>query len=947
MPSDQAITDHNILNKGCIANGHDTGRNGAAAACEALSKQPMVARSPEKPALPRLQQTEHRQFTAPRGQEAATDPVYLCVPQMFEDQVDRTPDAIAVEFDGQNLSYRELNLRANQLAHYLRDRGVGPEVLVGICVWRSLDTVIAVLAVLKAGGAYVPLDPLYPQERLAFMLEDAQAPLLLTQESLRPCLTSYHGRLICLDSDWPTIARERDDNPAPLTSPDNIAYVIFTSGSTGQPKGVQVLSCGLVNILDAMRREPGLTEHDIWLSITTLSFDIATLELLLPLVVGARLVLAGRGAGGDGARLAQLLADSGATILQATPATWRLLVQAGWRNGPLRKAFAGGEALPRTLANQLLDQGVELWNLYGPTETTIYSTGQQVVSRDGPVPIGRPVAKTEAYVLDADLHPVPPGESGELHLGGAGLARGYLNRPEQTNARFIPNPFSQEPGARLYKTGDLCRFLPDGTLEYLGRLDHQVKIHGHRIELGEIEAALASYPAIRQSLVVARDDESGNKRLVAYLVAEPAACPSSDALRSHLRHKLPSYMLPSAFVLMDAFPLTPNGKVDRRALPEPRHERSDRSVAVVRHRTDLEKKLICIWQDLLKVHPIGITDDFFELGGDSILAAHMLIRLRDAFGHHLPMSALIQGTTVEYLASLLTTPAGHSSSLLVPIQPSGSKPPLFFVHGVGGEVVGFLPLARRLGQDQPLYAFQAQGADGTGEPLVRIEEMAARYLEELLAVQPHGPLFLGGYSFGSVVAFEMARQLQARGRQVGMLIIMDQELACAYKRVVWQPRWLLRFAQNIPRWVFHDIDEWQSGDWYARFRQKLVEVKEKLKVMLSTPYGGPAEWGLQRPSDWSQVPVVRRRVWQAHYEALLNYAPGSYRGRALILRARTQALVGSFEPDLGWRHYAAGGVKVATLPGFHTHMLKEPYVGILARRLRQELEKPQAESKST
>lgn len=865
------------------------------------------------------------------------------VAEMFEAQVGCTPEAVAVEFQGQCLTYRELNRRANQLAHYLRGRGVGPEALVGICIWRSLDTPIAVLGVLKAGGAYVPLDPLYPRERLAFMIEDARVPVLLTHREVLPCLPEHGGHVLCLDADWNIISQEREDNPIPLAGPDNLAYVIYTSGSTGKPKGVQVLRRGLVNILDAMRVEPGVTAQDVWLSVTTLSFDIATLELLLPLVAGARVVLGERGLSGDGVRLAQALDESRATILQATPATWRLLVQAGWKNGPVRKAFSGGEALPRTLANQLLDQGVALWNLYGPTETTIYSTGQKIVSREGPVPIGRPVANTQAYVLDADLRPLPPGEPGELYLGGSGLARGYLNRPEQTAAGFISDPFSHDQGARLYRTGDLCRWLPDGTLEYLGRMDHQVKIRGYRIELGEIEAALATYPGIREALVGAREDVPGDKRLVAYLITDPGRQILVGNLRAFLKDKLPGYMVPSAFVFLDAFPLTPNGKVDRQALPSPQPERPDLVQSAVAPRNDREKRLAKIWEDVLRVQSVGVRDDFFELGGESILAAQMLARVRDEFGQTLPMSTLLQGASVEYLAQLLDAPeARRSASSLVPIQPHGSKRPIFCVHGIGGEILRLVPLAQHLGPDQPFYALRALGTDGVREPLTRIEDMAAHYLAEILAVQPQGPFLLTGMSFGSLVAFEMAQQLVARGHRVGLLAILDQEFVDAYRAYVWQPKWLFRLVKNLPRWLFRDYLQSQ-GHWRSCLAESLGQVKGQLGAMYRFPQGGPREWGVQQlPPDMSHLPPAIRQVWRANHQAMMSYAPRPYPGQVLVIRAWTQPLIATFEPDLGWGRFAAGGVQVRNIPGFHNYILDEPYVRGVAKELRRALAVAQA-----
>jgi amino acid adenylation domain-containing protein/thioester reductase-like protein len=449
------------------------------------------------------------------------------VHQLFEQQVAQTPDAIAVIFADQQLSYQQLNQKANQLAHHLRGLGVQPETLVGICLERSLEMLVGLLAVLKAGGAYVPLDPSYPADRLEHMLADSGSPVLLTQQDLLPKLPQHQAQIVCIDSDWPTIAQHSDQNLANLASAHHTAYTIYTSGSTGKPKGVQVLHGGVVNFLDSMQQEPGLTATDILLSVTTISFDIAVLELFLPLTVGAQVVIVSRDLASDGMRLSQLIASSGATVMQATPATWRMLLAVGWQGSPQLKVLCGGEAMPRPLANQLLERVAELWNMYGPTETTIWSAVHKVELGDQPVPVGHPIANTQIYLLDQrsrrksdPLVLVADGDMGEVYIGGDGLARGYLNRPEMTDERFILDPFSGTPGARLYKTGDLGRRLPDGSLQLIGRADHQVKIRGHRIELGDIEAALSQHPAVRENAVLAREDNSGAMRLVAYVAPQ-------------------------------------------------------------------------------------------------------------------------------------------------------------------------------------------------------------------------------------------------------------------------------------------------------------------------------------------------------------------------------------------------------------------------------------------
>jgi len=468
--------------------------------------------------LPLLTEAERHQLLVEWNTTQAEYPKDQCIHQLFEVQVECTPEAVAVVFEGEQLTYRQLNRRANQLAHHLHQLGVGPDVLVGLCVERSLDMVVGLLGILKAGGAYIPLDPGFPSERLVFMLEDAQAPVLVTQQHLSSRLPKQGAKVICLDADAAMLAQQSETNLLPAATSANLAYVIYTSGSTGRPKGVQILHRAVVNFMLSMREQPGLTAEDTLLAITTLSFDIAALELFLPLVVGARVIVVSRDVVADGTALMETLTRMRTTVMQATPVTWRILLAAGWQGKPDLKILCGGEALPLDLAQQLLPKAASLWNLYGPTETTIWSSVSQIEPGAESISIGRPIANTQIYLLDQHLQPVPVGVLGELFIGGDGLARGYLNRPELTAERFIPHPWGNELGAHLYKTGDLARYRPDGTIEHLGRLDFQVKLRGFRIELGEIEAVLSGHPAVRQAVAVAQEEVPGDKRLVAYVV---------------------------------------------------------------------------------------------------------------------------------------------------------------------------------------------------------------------------------------------------------------------------------------------------------------------------------------------------------------------------------------------------------------------------------------------
>ncbi|MDQ6705138.1 MAG: amino acid adenylation domain-containing protein, partial [Acidobacteriota bacterium] len=495
----------------------------------------------------------------------------VCVHQWFEQQARRTPQALAAFFENRRLNYAELNGKANQLAHHLAKLGVGPGVLVGICVERSIETIVGLLGILKAGAAYLPLDPAYPQERIDFILQESKVAVLLTQEplavELHGVLNGVGARVVCLDSDWGLIGKESSVELATGVTPADLAYVIYTSGSTGKPKGVQIQHDAVVNLLNSMRKRPGFTAQDTLLAVTTLSFDIAGLELFLPLVTGGRLVIANREATFDGSKLLAHVKNSGITVLQGTPSTWKLLIEAGWRDTPRLKMLCGGEALPRELADALLDRGGELWNMYGPTETTIWSAVSRVEKGIGPVLIGPPIDNTQFYILDNQGQPVPAGVPGELHIGGVGLARGYFERAELTREKFIRNPFSK--ASALYKTGDLVRYMPGGQIEFLGRLDNQVKVRGFRIELSEIESVLRRHTGVRDAAVAAREDVPGEKKLAAYVSLAAENPPGTSELRDFLAERLPDYMLPSAFVVLEALPLLPNGKVDRKSLPVP------------------------------------------------------------------------------------------------------------------------------------------------------------------------------------------------------------------------------------------------------------------------------------------------------------------------------------------------------------------------------------------
>lgn len=609
--------------------------------------------------LPLLAEDELRQMLVDWNRTAAPYADGVTVHGLFEAQAARTPDAIALEFEQATLSYAELNRRANQLAHRLRRMGVGMESLVGVWLERSIEMVVALLGALKAGAAYVPLDPAFPQERLAYMAEDATLAVVLTQRRLATAVGAGALPVLCLDD--ANLEDETDCNPTPFVTGLNLAYVIYTSGSTGQPKGVQLEHRGLVNFLRSMQREPGIGPADRMVAVTTLSFDIAGLEIFGPLTAGATAVLASRATALDGLLLAELLERSEATLLQATPATWRLLLDSGWRGRPTMRMLCGGEALPRDLAERLLPLGKELWNLYGPTETTIWSTLTRVTDTTRPITIGRPIANTEVYVIEPSGLPAPVGVAGELCIGGDGLARGYRNREDLTAASFMEIELPLVGVRRVYRTGDLARYLADGRIEFIGRRDHQVKIRGFRIELGEVESVLAKVAGVRECVVQVREDRPGDQRLIGYVVASPHAGFDADAARAGLRRMLPEYMVPNLFVMLETLPLTPNGKVDRKALPAPSFPGAEARPDVLM--TPLEARIAGLWRQVLGTDWVGLHDNFFELGGHSLLLVKLQAALKREFGGELPLVELFQRTTVAAQAERYAAPMAADDAI--------------------------------------------------------------------------------------------------------------------------------------------------------------------------------------------------------------------------------------------------------------------------------------------
>jgi amino acid adenylation domain-containing protein len=861
-----------------------------------------------------------------------------CVHELFERQAAKTPGMTAVVHEGKTLSYRELNERANQLAHYLRKRGAGPEVLVAVCLNRTPELVIALLGIWKAGAAYVPLDPAYPQERLSYMMKDSAAKFLLTSSELKRQIPSADDQAILLDLDWSQIAKESSGNPQPVAVPSSLAYVMYTSGSTGEPIGAMIPHRGLVNYLwwavGAYRVEAGrsVPVH------SSISFDSTVTSMYPALLAGGKIELLPEDVGAQ-TLIAALKKDENRSLVKITPAHLELLSQklSSEEAAKVAKTLViGGEAL---LAENLalwreFAPATRLINEYGPTETAVGCCIHEVRPVDpktGPVAIGRPIANMQLYILDGNLRPVPAGAKGDLYIGGDGVARGYLNRRDLTEKKFIPDPFSGKSGARLYKCGDLARYRKDGILEFLGRADDQVKVRGYRIELGEIEAALAAYAGVQTCAVLAIENAPGNKQLVAYAIPQGIEPLCAEDLKDFLKQSLPEHMVPAQFVFLDSFPLTQNGKIDRKSLPAPTHGDISAAHEFIAPRTETEQKVAAMWVELLKVERIGVHDDFFDLGGHSMMAIKALSRIREEFNVHLPLSTLLRAPTVAQLAALLDkedfTPTG---SLLVPVRAGGFKPPLFLMHAQGGNVLDYRPLVNRLESDQPVYAFQAQGLDGNLIKDATLEEMAADYVAELRSFQPEGPYFLGGFCLGGLLALEAAEQLTAAGEKVA-LVVMIQSI---------HPE-AMNFKPNTPalkRWWYRmqmraslELENLSNGR-EGNVSERLVHLWDVVRVRTSIAYRSMTGKGLYMPPELSELYCFEALAVE-HKKAMDAYRPAPYGGDVLVFRASTQLAGLIADEHLGWDRTFHGKLEVVEVPGHRQNLMLEPNVSRLAKEL--------------
>jgi amino acid adenylation domain-containing protein len=858
---------------------------------------------------------------------------------LVEVQAMRTPEEVALVFENENISYRQLNERSNQLAHYLRKQGIGPNVFVGVCAERSVEMVLALLAILKAGGAYIPLDPEYPTERLAMMIKDSQTLGVLTQKKLLDHLSSRDTPAFCLDADWKSLASESTSNPNISVHPSDAAYAIYTSGSTGRPKGVVNVHQGIVNRLLWMQDAYRLTGDDRVLQKTPYSFDVSVWEFFWPLMTGARLVMARPGGHRDPRYLADVISRESITTLHFVPSMLRSFLEAIEipKRSTVRQVFCSGEALPADLQQRFFSRmDADLYNLYGPTEAAVDVT-HWTCRRDDKrsfVPIGRPIANTEIYILDDRLKQTPAGAEGELHIGGIGLARGYLNRPELTAEKFIRNPFSRDPNARLYKTGDLARFLPSGDIEYLGRLDFQVKIRGFRIELGEIEVAISRYPGIRQQVVVAREDTPGDKRLVAYIVPAQTETFKISGLQEFLKSQLPDHMVPVVVVLTE-MPLSSNGKIDRKALPLPTFGNRSEAEGFVPARNEIEKSLADIWSELLAIQTIGIKDNFFELGGHSLLAIRLVSRIEQSFGKELSLASLLEAQTIEQQADLILGQNGQGQTARNEsnnLSDQRAQLPFFFL---GGDAT-FLPLSQGLRAAHQLHSLGMQASfvqSGSGPD--SLPAIAGHFVRVIRSRQPQGPYMLAGWCAHGLLALEVAQQLRAQGEQIALLMMIEVTNPVRRKEY---PKWKRLISTAQLKWHLLKFEYGYLGQ--VSRAQKFKYIGGRFSRKASGINGSLWKW--LRSSSAREKTRSNKSPVEALYSAVEDYQPMPYLGPIVLFRSIERTFGFGQDLRLGWADALGGELEICESPGNHYTIYMEPNVRELIRKIMSYVEKAEA-----
>ncbi|MGZ3757146.1 MAG: amino acid adenylation domain-containing protein [Mucilaginibacter sp.] len=836
------------------------------------------------------------------------------------------PHKIAIKHNGDTITYQELEKASNQIAFFLKSSGFRSGDIIAVAMDRSIQMSVCLYGIMKAGAAYLPVDPNLPVDRVSFIIKDSSAKTLIISKNYTERYKDQVEKLV-FDDVW----EARNNHPSDALDLDiinNLAYVLYTSGSTGVPKGVGVAHHNFLNLLQSVQKLPGVTEEDKVLGITTMSFDISELELFLPLISGAQLIILDTDIAKDGRALAAFIEEEKLSIVQATPFTWKMMLEYGWDKHFPIKAFCGGEAMSRDLAGKLLERCDEVWNMYGPTETTIYSIIKKVTKDDKIITIGRPIDNTDIYILDEDLNEVSAGNEGEIYIGGAGVASGYINRPELTAERFIDDKFSKIEGKKIYRTGDLGKVLENGEIQCLGRIDHQVKIRGFRIETDEIVYQLKQQKNIKDAYVILYEDAVENLRLVAY-IAPKTVLTNSDIKNSKdkLSEVLPDYMVPTDYVVIPFIPVMTNGKIDRKALPSP--ELGKNVADYVAPVTELEKSITDIWIRNIGIKSIGTNDNFFNLGGNSLLAAKTMTQIEKLTGKRLSLANLFKYPTIKELAACIDNPIDTPYRSLVAIKPKGNKLPLYIVHGIGLNVLNFRSMVFNLDEDQPVYGMQSLGLDHKTEQFDDMEQIAAAYNSEIMMHNPNGPYLIAGYSFGGYIAYEMVRQLKALGKDVSMLAMFDTNLQ--------HPTHQYSFFKKIYKKAFRQIPKFL-------FRIKSITEQPKENVSYLKMYYGHKFAGLYKNTDFQDehdpenLPDFMQKIADKLLSAFNRYVIVPVDIRIDLFKAKKRLFFVDDPEYLGWKDYAKQGVNVHVVPGDHKDMFTPPNDAVLAEILQKRLD---------
>lgn len=847
--------------------------------------------------------------------------------QLIKQKVIERPEAVSCIFGKKQLNYDQLWNLSERIAFQLKKNGAENGKLIGLCVERSVEMVATLLAIIKTGAAYLPLDPAFPSIRLRQIIKESKTELIITDfQSKRLFKGNCKVKLIDINS----LANYNSDNSiqSDISWPNNTdtAYVLFTSGSTGKPKGVEIMHGSLLNFLLSMQKNPGMKEEDILLAVTTLSFDISGLEIWLPLICGATIRIISREKVSDGFELLNEINKGRVTMMQATPSTWKILLDAGWKEGHGFKALCGGEAFSRDLANRILQTGSRLWNMYGPTETTIWSSISEVLPNDEPISLGEPIDNTWLIILDDKGLPIPSNIPGELCIGGFGLAKGYLNEPELTLTKFTEPPKGFEFLGRIYHTGDLVIKHPNGNLIFLGRIDHQVKLRGYRIELPEIENQICKIPGIMDCVVWTPEDPNGVKRLVAYVILEENLNKNeiSSIVKKGLKNFLPSYMIPEYVEIMNNFPLTSNRKIDRKALNFPANSKKESDRKFLIPENEKEKALLEIWKKVLCISNISTDDDYFERGGNSFLATRLFAEIDKKFNIRLPLALLYEAPTIQLQAKYIDqNSVSKHWNVIVPLRTSGSKPPLFLVHGAGGNILLYRDLVNFLGNDQPVYGIQSKGLDGKSKPLRSIEEMGQEYAKEIISVFPEGPYLVGGYCMGGLIAYEIARILLSSDKVIGMVALLDT--AAYWTNMNKIQKWI--FVYENATFHFKNFIKADNAGKYTFLRDRTYEAFRRIRIKVNTI----ANHITARPNKSNFA--ILDDINTINDNAARIFKPKPYDGKVTLFRPFTNfSLIES--NTMGWDKIKTGGLDIISLSAYPKGILVNPYVKELADRIK-------------